>query len=145
MISLIISILVISPTFLITYFFPSLESQILVFTIPPPSKICNHLIIQGENVIRMGDWELHFYWFSAISSTQPDAHNLLLDINTLFISLCQNYLHTRNKKSYRKVDLLNRCFNFHFDEKHRRTTRSETVSTIQNKGSCLEVSVFLSK
>lgn len=94
-------------------------------------------------------WELHFYWISIISGTQPDAHNLLLNINTLFISLCQNYLHHIQKQeinfSNRKAGLLNRCFNFKFDEKHWRTTRSETVSTIRYKESYSEVSIFLVK
>lgn len=131
------------------YFFPSLWSQIPVFTTLPPNEICNHLIIQWEDVIRMGGRELHFYWVSITSDTQPDAQNLLLNINTLFVSVCQNYLCRTQKQeinfSNRKVGLLNKYFNFHFDEKHWRTTRSETVSAIRYKESYSEISIFLVK
>lgn len=130
-------------------FFPSLLSQIPVFTTLPPREICNYLIIQWEYVIKMEVWELHFYWISIISGTRPDAHNLLLNINTLFISLWQNYMHHSQKQeinfSNRKMGLQNRCFNFNFDEKHRRTTGSERVSTVRYEESYSEVSVFLTK
>lgn len=132
-----------------TMFFPSLLSQIPVFTTLPPSEICNFLRIQWDYVIKMEVWELNFYWISIISGTQPDEHNLLLNINTLFISLWQYYMHHRQKQeinfSNRKVGFQNRCFNFNFDEKHRRKTGSERVSTVRYEESYSEVSVFLTK
>lgn len=58
-------------------------------------------------------------------------------------------MHHRQKQeinfSNRKVGSQNRCFNFNFDEKHRRKTGSERVSTVRHEESYSEVSLFLTK
>lgn len=111
------------------YTFPSPWSQIPIFITLPSSEICNHLRIERQDVIRMEVWALNFFWISIITGGQPDAHNLLLNINSLFISLSQNYLHSTQKQeiNFSNIKVLNRCFNFSFNYNYWRITRNQSA------------------